>query len=369
MLFEVLRKVEEQLLKELPFVVYKKPNSKRVHVIFQKDDKVRYTKDFSERGFVFAPFDSHTPAVLIPLHEQLQADIEEGTEPNFGSASILDEQEREKEFHMDLVKKGAHLIEKGYLDKVVVSRELEVDCQSPPFEIFQRLLANYDSAFCYLWYHPKVGMWLGATPEILLRTTNNRLTTMSLAGTQTTVEGETPTWGQKELDEQRMVTEYISKALQNEVSQIKVGNVESVRAGDLWHLRTKITAVYQNDLSDIIRALHPTPAVCGLPLPPARKFIMEHENYHREYYTGFLGELNIRQEIGSTSNDSRNQENKAYRSLTTSSELFVNLRCMKLADGKATLYVGGGITKDSIPENEWQETVAKSKTLLRVLSI
>jgi isochorismate synthase len=369
MLLEVLRKVESQLLKELPFVIYRKPNSKEVHAIFQKENELHYTKDFSEAGFIFAPFDSKTPVVLMPLHEHLQADIGAMTKSVSGLAILPDELVREKEFHLNLIQKGAQKINKGYLDKVVVSRKLEVDCQSPPLEIFQRLLANYDSAFCYLWYHPKVGMWLGATPEILLRTTNNRLTTMSLAGTQTSVEGKTPSWGQKELDEQRMVTEYISNALQNEVSQMKIGNVESVRAGDLWHLRTKITAVYQKNLLNIIRVLHPTPAVCGLPLPPARKFIMEHENYNREYYTGFLGELNFKQEITRTSNDSRNQENKAYRSLTTSSELFVNLRCMKLADSKATLYVGGGITKDSIPENEWQETVAKSKTLLRVLSI
>ena len=367
MLLEILRRVEAQLVEELPFVIYRKPNSKSVQAIFQKDEELYHTKNFSERGFIFAPFDSHTPVVLMPIHEQLQADFDKGTKPN-RLVTLPDELVQEKEFHLKLVQKGALQIEKGYLDKVVVSRLLEVDCSRPPLEIFQRLLVNYDSAFCYLWYHPKVGMWLGATPEILLRTTNNRLTTMSLAGTQAYMEGVPPSWGQKELDEQRMVTEYISKALQNEVTQMKIGNVESVRAGDLWHLRTKITAIHQKNLLNIISALHPTPAVCGLPLPPARKFIQEHENYNREYYTGFLGELNIKQEIVRTSNDSRNQENKAYRSITTSTELFVNLRCMKLVKGKAAIYVGGGITKDSIPENEWQETVAKSRTLLSVLS-
>ena len=47
--------------------------------------------------------------------------------------------------------------------------------------------------------------------------------------------------------------------------------------------------------------------------------------------------------------------------------LFVNLRCMQIKGSTALLYVGGGITKDSIPEDEWEETVAKSKTMLKVL--
>ena len=96
------------------------------------------------------------------------------------------------------------------------------------------------------------------------------------------------------------------------------------------------------------------------------KFILQHEPYNREYYTGYLGELNIRQETF-RAKGGRNQENKSYRSLRKTTELFVNLRCMKLVDDKATLFVGGGITKDSVPDDEWQETIEKSTTMLRIL--
>jgi len=96
--------------------------------------------------------------------------------------------------------------------------------------------------------------------------------------------------------------------------------------------------------------LHPTPAVCGLPKNEAKSFILENENYDRKYYTGFLGELN-----------------SDVNGINTSS-LYVNLRCMEIAKDEAIIYVGGGITKDSIPEKEWEETVRKTATMKKVLS-
>lgn len=348
-------------------MVYRKPNSKEINCILQKDSKLYHTSDYSEKGFVFAPFNADRPTVLMPLDELIKTECIEIERIAKRGDDILEGNVKEMEFHLNLVQKGVHQIKKGKFDKVVLSRKFEVDCLESPLKIFQDLISTYNSAFCYLWYHPKVGMWLGATPEILLRTENNRLTTMSLAGTKPFIFKESPSWGQKELDEQLIVTNYIVNALKGRVTKIEVSEVESVRAGNLWHLRTKLTGVFQNNLNGVINALHPTPAICGMPLPSARKFIQEHENYNREYYTGFLGELNFKEEIDRSSN-SRNQENKSYRAIKTKTELFVNLRCMQMVSGKAIIYVGGGITKDSIPENEWLETIVKSKTILSILA-
>lgn len=367
MLKDVFNRVEGQLSQELPFVIYRKPNAQEVHAILQKDAELHHVRDFSEKGFVFAPFNVESPTILLPLHEQLKADFVKEKLPKGLSVNEQKEAGEEKAHHVQIVRQGILEIGKGTFDKVVLSRKQEVACANSPLAIFQRLLNTYDRAFCYLWYHPKVGMWLGATPEILLRTSNNSLTTMSLAGTKAFIEGEQPVWGQKELEEQRMVTEYINKALQDKVTGIRQSEVESSKAGNLWHLRTKITAVFQNNLSSIIRALHPTPAVCGMPLLPAKNFIGEFEQYDREYYTGFLGELNFKQEV-SRVRSQRNQENKSYKTIKTATELFVNLRCMKFTDAKATVFVGGGITKDSDPLKEWQETVAKSNTILQVIT-
>ena len=90
---------------------------------------------------------------------------------------------------------------------------------------------------------------------------------------------------------------------------------------------------------------HTTPAVCGLPKDESKAFILKNENYDRRFYTGFLGELNM--------------ENKT--------DLFVNLRCAEIFDSQANLYVGCGITKDSVPEKEWQESVNKSVTMKKIL--
>ena len=56
-----------------------------------------------------------------------------------------------------------------------------------------------------------------------------------------------------------------------------------------------------------------------------------------------------------------------YRSINRFTELFVNLRCMQLVKDQALIYVGGGITAGSDPENEWDETVLKSKTMSSIL--
>ena len=119
-------------------------------------------------------------------------------------------------------------------------------------------------------------------------------------------------------------------------------------------------------LNDLISILHPTPAVCGTPRELALDFIRSSENYDREYYTGFFGELNI-SENSSTRNSKRNIENRAYQTIKESTDLAVNLRCMKLINNTAVLYSGGGITKDSDPGQEYIEIYNKIQTVKSIL--
>ena len=71
--------------------------------------------------------------------------------------------------------------------------------------------------------------------------------------------------------------------------------------------------------------------------------------------------------MGKRNHNKKNIENGAYRLVKKSTELFVNLRCLQVVDKKAIVYVGGGVTRDSDPESEWEETVNKSRTILKVL--
>ncbi|HLV50467.1 MAG TPA: chorismate-binding protein, partial [Flavobacterium sp.] len=94
------------------------------------------------------------------------------------------------------------------------------------------------------------------------------------------------------------------------------------------------------DVKNLIQNLHPTPAVCGLPKKEAFDFIWENEGYNREFYTGFIG--------------IEKENMKDY---------FVNLRCAQIFQNQIQIYVGGGITAESNPEKEWEETELKSGTI------
>ncbi len=365
MFSDLLHRVQEQFSQNLPCVVYRKPKQKKVTGIFQQSDDLHILSDWNKSGFVFAPFDNLDNVILIPVDELLEANDFGTKEYSLPDGDYLDDTQRLE--HIDLVESGIAEIAKNSFEKVVLSRKIRAVAKADTLLLFQRILATYDSAFCYLWYHPKIGLWLGATPEILVRTENNNFTTMSLAGTQPHKEGENPSWGDKELKEQRLVTDYIKQALNEKVSGLQAADLETVKAGNVLHLRTKLSGRMVADIEDVIMALHPTPAVCGLPRTATKEFILAHENYDREYYTGFLGELNFKEEIRRSTNR-KNQENSVYKSIKSRSELFVNLRCMKLENEIAYIYVGGGITSESNPEKEWQETVKKSETMLRILS-
>ncbi|WP_276166552.1 chorismate-binding protein [Zobellia alginiliquefaciens] len=364
---DFFQKIESQLERKLPFVAYRKPNENAINAIFQKDSDLHHVKDYTETGFVFAPFDSDSPAVLLKLDEVFSLTDFSSETKELSQTHAEEDNDEQKNSHLDLVKKGIAEIDAGTFDKVVLSRKIQVNSEIPPLPLFKTLLRQYKLAFCYLWYHPKVGMWLGATPEILLTMQNRKLTTMSLAGTQNYIANENPSWGNKELEEQQLVTRYIVNALSNKVSGLEQTQTETVRAGNLLHLRTKISGFpKQENLSTIISALHPTPAVCGMPKQETKAFILTEEKYDRQFYTGFLGELNFKTERN-RNNRPRNTENSVYRSISKSTTLFVNLRCMQVINDKIKIYVGGGITKDSDPEKEWKETVAKSKTMLKVI--
>ena len=368
--------IREHYREDLPFVVYRLPNkSAETKALLQKDNQVHQVKNYSESGFVFAPFDLGKEVVLIPEKESekiLWKQTGSLAPENNMMSSPEEASETGKREHMELVERAVTAIVSGRMDKVVVSRKEEVALESEdPLRIFGDLLRNYSEAFVYCWFHPKVGLWLGATPETLLKAEGNLFETMALAGTQK-FDGEVEVnWGAKEKQEQQLVTDAILQelsALKDVITDVDFSEPYTSRAGNLLHLRTDIKGRLKSgeQLREIISALHPTPAVGGLPKENARNFILAEETYDREFYTGFLGELNISQRK-ERSRTRRNVENLAYAAVRKRSSLFVNLRCMKIEENSAVLFIGGGITKDSVSEDEWQETVHKAQTIKKVL--
>lgn len=209
------------------------------------------------------------------------------------------------------------------------------------------MLKNYKNAMVYLWFHPKVGCWMGASPERLIHIHKKEFKTMSLAGTQSFKNTTKVTWKTKEQEEQQFVTDYILETIKSAIQHVKISAPYTVKAGSLLHIRTDVSGELKSKkaLGKLIDALHPTPAVCGLPKNIATDFILENECYDRSFYTGYLGELNVNNETN----------------------LFVNLRCMEIEKKRISFYIGGGITKDSLAENEWNETVFKAEVMKRIL--
>jgi isochorismate synthase len=178
--------------------------------------------------------------------------------------------------------------------------------------------------------------------------------TVALAGTMPYQEGmnlRAVAWTQKEIEEQALVERYVISCFKKiRLREYDEHGPKTIVAGNLVHLKSDFTvdmkATNFPQLGSVmLELLHPTAAVCGMPLDASLAFLKENEGFDREFYAGYLGPVNVNNNI----------------------DLFVNLRCMKLLDQQALLYAGAGVTVDSIPEKELEETEVKFNTLLNVI--
>ena len=353
-MIELFTKVKIQQKQQLPFVLFSKPNSDKLIGLFQKNDHLYFLKDYQEKGFIFSPFDSEQ-VPIIPL-EHSEIIVESISKNTYFIENNTIEANRNfgKDFFEDIVSKAINSIENNEFDKVVVSRKEEVLLTEFDLEfIIKKMMFAYPSAFSYCFFHPKIGLWMGATPELLVKSKDNFIQTVALAGTQLVDKNSKPKWEIKEKTEQQLVIDFIIEGLKPWIKDLTISAPYDVKAGNLWHIKTDISANLKNKnaLKKVIDALHPTSAVCGLPKEEAKNFILSNEGYKREFYSGYLGELNI--------------DFLSFK--TNQSELYVNLRCMKIVDNKAFLYIGCGITKDSIASHEYIETVYKAMTMKKIL--
>ena len=366
---DFFNQIEAALDSKRPFVLFSKPDQTSIKSYIQLDSESYTINDFSESGFVFAPFDHHKDRYYIPTDKSSLFEME-AVEFEISSLTNTLNIKDDSVHHINLVSKAIEKIKFSELDKVVVSRTVQFTLDTcDPIKIFKNLSQKYTSAFTYSWFHPKTGFWFGASPERLLKLEGKNFSTMSLAGTQPYKGSREIYWDQKNHKEHAFVTDYLLDALNDYLDGIKSIGPSTLKAGDLLHLQTLITGRLRSSkepLNDLIRILHPTPAVCGTPRELALDFIRSSENYDREYYTGFFGELNVSIE-SMPRNSKRNVENRAYQTIKKSTDLAVNLRCMKLINTTAVLYSGGGITKDSDPDQECVEIYNKIETVKSIL--
>jgi isochorismate synthase len=342
-----LKEVFQQFLSgDQAFVFYRLPNSKRVHCYYQKDAELNKTNDLKTKGFVISTFEKPLPAAFIPDHNHLQFEYEiEDFEP--ASVAVFSDSESKKIF-INIVNRTKNAIASDRLKKLVVARNILSKKPVDVLRMFNHLLTLYPNAMVYFWHHPKAETWVGATPEQLFSFHSGQLTTMALAGTLPHNEEEQYQWGKKEKTEQAWVRETLYKDLMYlfPSAHIECSETFTRRAGNLVHLCNELTVeTLKVNLAELVNRLHPTPAVGGIPVDKGLQFLAENENLDRAYYAGFFGPI-----LGDDQID-----------------LFVNLRCGQIVPKGLLLYVGAGITYDSDPEKEWEETQNKAKTLLAAL--
>lgn len=353
--------IDSLIAQNRTFVIWRTPGEEELHFMMQSTGApclLYDIKDLNERsGFVIAPFkvSNNRPIVLIePDCFEIPYDMEK-TELKEESANPVcpTELSTDEEDKADYKKHFTMFLEpllKGIQDKLVLSRSktLPKGAAFSPGKTFVAAAKRYIYSNVYLLHTAETGTWMGGTPEILLSGENDQWHTVALAGTQAIQDGKLPkSWDMKNWEEQQLVASYIRRQLASLAITPEEKGPYTARAAEVFHLKSDFyfSMSDTNRLGDLLKLIHPTPAVCGLPKEDAYTFILENEEYDRSYYSGFIGCIDPK---GKT-------------------DLYVNLRCMNILSDTFTLYAGGGLLAASQLEEEWQETVDKMETMRRLI--
>ena len=350
--------------------MYRLPYADHYTVAAQTEGKPEELHSIQEldgrSGFVIAPFCVSADEPLLLLHPDRTETLPVRNEKAIAGRIAHDpkEQETEREHYAADFAACHERLADGTFSKIVLARRTTelITQKVAAEELFMRACCLYPRMFVALVHTERSGTWLTATPEILLEGNGGTWRTVALAGTMR-LEGQTlafdnpPTpggstgkgmeWNEKNRKEQRIVADYIEANLRPFANTIAMSPARTVRAGDIVHLRSDFSFIPHSSgkLGSLLNALHPTPAVCGLPKKETQDFILNHEHSPRSYYSGFMGPLNPSGET----------------------HLYVSLRCMQICNGRCHLYAGGGLLTDSTEAKEWAETEAKMATMRRVL--
>ncbi len=346
------------------FAVWYLPGSNIPMAVVQQEGEAEHISDLSQlhdrSGFVMAPFvvSKQNPVLLLSPKGLLQGEDEivryvgdfSGSFDFTNNSSDENFVETPKEEFISQCSNAIEWILAKKMNKVVLSRQKFMrrpDSKPSLARLLLLLKANYPTAFNSLFYTPVTGWWMGATPELLLRGDVGEYQTMALAGTRAfSQQKQASPWPEKEQSEQKFVSDYIIDKLHaGGITDIRCSEPCTRRAGIIEHICTEVSFSSGNVVK-LLQALHPTPAVCGMPADIAKDYILKTEKHNRAYYSGFLGMLNINRQT----------------------DVYVNLRCMKLLGEGNLLYAGAGITAGSDPEKEWHETEMKMAGMGRALN-
>lgn len=259
-----------------------------------------------------------------------------------------DETESAERQYCALVRAALAEISAGSLRKVVAARQLQLEADRP-FSI-PSILGRLDDSYsdCQRFAIEREGaVFVGATPELLIARQGRKVVTEALAGTRPRVAGSDEhsvkqdlLADDKERREHDLVIGAIVESLQPSCARFPTIDPTQVRSlRNVHHLWTPIRGELATDqhVLALLLALHPTPAVCGLPASAAARFLSTHEHFDRGYYAAPVGHFDGH----------------------GNGEFWVAIRSALVCGQRAWLYAGAGVVVGSSPESEYRETAVK----------
>jgi isochorismate synthase len=286
----------------------------------------------------------------LSLRSELAAFALELGEPAQPSVSLAPSQEDWRA----LVEGALGAIALGDYEKLVVSQHRQLDFEQPLCSAATlATLSSRQSATTRFAFRTTLGSFVGATPERLLRKRGLQFATEALAGTfrlEDAADPQRPVQSPKELAEHRPVLEALARRLEPFAQHVHFAPEPTLRhLHDLIHLCTPVSGTLkrQEHIVDLVAALHPTPAVCGVPTQAALAWLAQHEPHERGWYAGPVGWFDAEGD----------------------GDFVVALRCGVLHDHSAHLYAGAGIVPGSQASAEYEETQLKLTALGSALRV
>ena len=262
-----------------------------------------------------------------------------------------------KESYMAQVSEARELITAGECIQVVLSQRLSRRTSAAPFDIYRALRAINPSPYMYFLDLSDFHI-IGSSPELLVRVEEGAATTHPIAGTRTRgkTEEEDDALAKELLSDEKERAEHIMLVDlgRNDIGRVSEPGTVAVtqlmeieRYSHVMHIVSNVVGRLRNDFTayDALRACFPAGTLSGAPKVRAMEIIAEKEPHARGPYGGAVG----------------------YFSNSGNMDMAICIRTIVMKGGVATVQAGGGLVYDSVPESEYEESLAKAHGMLRAL--
>ena len=336
------RLVLPEVLLSFPWDAAEKGNPVEVVLVGEKSEELlakllSEAREFSQAATgSFAPADPATPS----------SPDSAGHEPRSQSDSEAAAD------YLRLLREAVEAVGSGELDKVVVARQVRHGCCPAPEDVLRRLRERDGSSTVFAFgsggdeARATDSVFAGASPELLAAKSEGCFASLALAGSKPLREADLLLGDPKELLEHQYVVDHLRGRLADTDAELApTGPPELLCLANIAHLASRVSGKTSDGILDLMEALHPSPAVAGVPTDAALGFLDQHEQFDRGWYAGPVGWL-------TPDGDGR---------------FFVALRSVLLNPDECFLFAGSGIVDGSCPEKEEQETLLKLQTAMEAL--